>query len=108
MKRVLGVLMVAENSLADTPDHRTVASHESFEGPFVVLANVAIEKLDVLKSSERSGDEKGPKLANNALTPVHIHRASPVRENRSRLYSFIARSRPNSYRLTIFFKVDAT
>ena len=49
LKRVFGVLFVAEDTVADAEDHGTVAAHEDRERPLVALLDEAAQKVAVGK-----------------------------------------------------------
>jgi len=73
LKGVLGIVLIPEDTAADTPDHRTVTPHQSREGSFIPMLDKAPEELGIGQSSAIQELHSPAQLLDDLARPARHH-----------------------------------
>ena len=84
LKRILGVLVMRDNSAAHAPDHRAMSLHESGKRVFVLVVDEKIQQLAVAHAGF-IGKGSSAKILDNLGKPVNRH----VHHPRAEIASYI-------------------
>src|SRR5262249_50412717 len=77
LKRVFGILGMADHASADSPDHRGMTPDQGSKSRLVALANEAVEQLPIRHGIDIAEESDLPQLAHHSLSGTVCHHLLP-------------------------------